>query len=423
MRYRSRVLSLLFLLSIITYIDRVCIAVAGPRMQKELNLSPDMWGWVVGAFTISYALFEIPSGAMADRLGARSVLTRIVLWWSAFTSLTGLVSNYYVLLFVRFCFGAGEAGAYPGSASAVSRWFPKVERARATGTVWMASRIGGALSPVLVVSIQQIYGWRMSFYVFGFLGVIWSVIWYTWYRNHPTEMPAVTKQEMEEIGGGSPKVHHGMPWKKAMATPNFWKLLAMYHTYCWGSYFYLSWLPTYLQKGRGFTENEMKYLAALPFIMGACCNFFGGYLSDKLCQTKGLRFGRRVVGATGLALSGCFMIATFLTPSKYLSVVFLTLGYGSMDMMLPVAWAICLDIGGRYAGAVSGSMNMAGQLGSFLTAIVFGYVVTWTNNNYNAPLLHMGMFLLISAFIFTRIDPMIPLISDDHDELNVKKAA
>ncbi|MBL8233166.1 MAG: MFS transporter [Bryobacterales bacterium] len=424
MRYRSRVLSLLFFLSIITYIDRVCISVAGPRMQKELDISPEKWGWVVGAFTISYALFEIPSGSMADRAGARNVLTRIVLWWSAFTSLTGAVSNYFVLLAVRFAFGAGEAGAYPGSASAVSRWFPSAERAKATGVVWMASRIGGAISPLLVVWIQQRYGWRMSFYVFGVLGAIWCAIWYWWYRDHPASMPGVTKAELDEIGGGSPKAHHGLPWGAALRTSNYWKLLLMYHTYCWGSYFYLSWLHTYLQKGRGFTENEMALAATLPFILGACCNLMGGVLSDRLIKSKGLQFGRRVVGATGLALAGCFMLATSQTPNKYLAVIFLALGYGAMDTMLPVAWAVCLDIGGRYAGAVSGSMNMAGQLGSFLSSVIFGYIVSWTNNNYNAPLMPMGCMLLVSAFLFSRIDPTIPLVQDeDERDRQLKRAA
>src|SRR5262245_59163570 len=203
MRYRHGVLGLLFLLSIITYVDRVCISVAGPRMQADLGLSPKQWGWVVGAFTLSYALFEIPSGAMADRIGARKVLTRIVVWWSAFTSLTGAVSNYYLLLITRFLFGAGEAGAYPGSSSGISRWFPTAERGRAHGIVWMASRVGGAVSPLLVIPIQQTYGWRMSFFVFGVLGVIWSVVWYGWYRDHPSQKPGVSPHEMEAIGAGA----------------------------------------------------------------------------------------------------------------------------------------------------------------------------------------------------------------------------
>src|ERR1051326_2465977 len=172
MRYRHGVLALLFLPSVVTYVDRVCIAVAGPRMQQELGLRPSQWGWVVGVFTLSYALFEIPSGALADRIGARRVLTRIVLWWSIFTALTGAVSSFSGLLVTRFLFGAGEAGAYPGAASSISRWFPSTQRARAASVVWMASRVGGALSPLMVIPIQAAYGWRMSFFVFGVAGLV-----------------------------------------------------------------------------------------------------------------------------------------------------------------------------------------------------------------------------------------------------------
>lgn len=423
MKYRVRVLALLFLLSIITYIDRVCISVAGPRMQNELHLDPIHWGYVVSAFTLSYALFEIPSGSMADRSGARLVLTRIVLWWSIFTSMTGAVSNFAVLLIVRFCFGAGEAGAYPGSASAISRWFPARERARATGTVWMASRIGGFLSPWLVIPIQRSYGWRTSFYVFGVMGAVWCAVWYWWYRNSPAEKTGVTAKEMEEIGAGAPRQHHSMPWREVLRNSNYWKILAMYHTYCWGSYFYLSWLNTYLQKGRGFTDSEVVWASSFPFLCGATGNLVGGTVSDILVRRKGLKFGRRLIGCLGLALSGTMILLTSQTESKLLTVVFLSLGYGFMDCMLPVAWAVCLDVGGKYAGAVSGSMNMAGQLGSFLTGLAFGYIVSGTNNNYNAPLPLMGSMLLISAFLFTRIDPTRPVVRGEGDHQDLAQAA
>ena len=155
MKYQHRVLGMLSLLSIITYVDRVCIAVAGPRMQDSLNISPQAWGWVTSVFFLSYSAFEIPTGLMGDRIGPRRVLTRIVLWWSAFTSLTGAVTNYFVLLLVRFCFGMGEAGAYPNASIVISRWIPAANRARAWGIVWMTSQIGAAISPLLTATTSM----------------------------------------------------------------------------------------------------------------------------------------------------------------------------------------------------------------------------------------------------------------------------
>ncbi|MBL8237188.1 MAG: MFS transporter [Bryobacterales bacterium] len=416
MPYRYRILSLLFLLSIITYLDRVCISVSGKRMQDELSISTEQWGWVVGLFTLSYAAFEIPAGVWGDKYGPRNILTRIVLWWSAFTAMTGLTSNYYVLLVVRFLFGAGEAGAYPNISAMVSRWFPTHERARAVGITWMASRLGGAISPLLVVPIQQAYGWRSTFYIFGAVGVVWCVWWWLYARDNPREKAGVSDKELELIG--APKVaaaHVSLPWKQVMRSRNFWMILAMYHTYCWGSYFYLGWLHTYLQRGRGFSEDEMKLWSTLPFLFGACGNLFGGLSSDFLSKKYGLKIGRRVIGSAGLALSGLFMLGTSQVESKELAVVFLALGYGCMDCMLPVSWAVCMDVGKKYAGAVSGSMNMAGQVGSFLSTVLFGYMVTWFGGSYNKPLIPLALCLLVSAFLFTLIDPTKQLVDEKAD--------
>jgi MFS family permease len=406
---------MLFMLSIITYLDRVCISVAGPRMQKDLNIPPEMWGWVVGAFTLSYAIFEIPTGALGDRIGPRKVLTRIVVWWSAFTTLTGMMSNFYALLATRFAFGAGEAGAYPNSSGTISRWFPATERGRAHGVVWMASRIGGMLSPLIVVPIQIAYGWRASFFVFGVLGIIWALVWYFWFRDNPGDNPKVSQEEIAEIGNPPRGAHESLPWGIALRNSNLWKIMLMYHTYCWGSYFYLSWLHTYLQKGRGFSETEMGFYSTLPFICGAVGNLTGGFLSDKLSKKFGLCWGRRLVACSGLAISGCFLLATSQTDNKFYAVIFLALGYGAQDCFLPVAWSVCLDVGRKYAGAVTGSMNMAGQLGSFASSVAFGYMVKYFGN-YNTPLVPMGAALLVSALIFLRIDPNRQIVPETHTE-------
>src|SRR4051794_32757451 len=411
MKYRNRVLVLLFLLSIITYMDRVCIGLAGKRIQADLGLDEAQLGWVLGIFALSYALFEIPSGAMGDRIGPRKVLTRIVLWWSAFTSLTGVVSGFWAMLGVRFAFGAGEAGAYPNSSSSISRWFPVAERGRAHGTVWMASRIGGALTPLLVYPILLAFGWRTCFFLFGFVGVIWAAVWYWWYRDLPVEKAGVTAEELAEIGEPATRAHKGIPWGIALKSWNLWKIMLMYHTYCWGSYFYLSWLHTYLQKGRGFSEGEMKVYSMLPFLAGACGNLFGGSVSDLLVKRFGLKMGRITVGATGLFLSAICLFGTATTPNKYWAVAFLTFGSFSMDCMLPVSWSICLDVGRRYAGAVTGAMNMAGQAGSFISAVAFGYMVTYFGS-YDPPLLLFAAMLAVSGAIYTRIDPAEQLVPE-----------
>jgi len=428
MKYRHRVLILLFFLSIITYLDRVCISVAGPEMQRDLDISPEWWGWVVGVFAISYAAFEIPSGALGDRIGARKVLARIVIWWSGFTAATGAANSLAMLLPIRFLFGAGEAGAYPNTSGSISKWFTVQERARAHGIVWMASRIGGALTPVLVVPIQTAFGWRAGFFLFGFIGLIWAAIWIWWYRDRPSEKPGVTPEEIAEIGAPASKTHHPLPWGQAFRSRNLWAIMAMYFTYCWGSFFFLSWLHTYLVKGRGFTMQGLMF-STLPFILGAMANLSGGWASDRLVQKFGLKTGRRAVAMLGLGSAAIFTVATILSPDKYVALIFLALSYAGSDFMLPSAWAVCLDIGKKYAGAVTGTMNTAGQIGSFLSSVAFGYFVKaglergmTPLDAYNLPLIPMAVMLAASTLLWLKIDPSKELIPAE-GEVPLRKVA
>ncbi|MGH9661637.1 MAG: MFS transporter, partial [Bryobacteraceae bacterium] len=288
--------------------------------------------------------------------------------------------------------------------------FPVVERARAHGIVWMASRVGGAISPLLVLPIQRAYGWRMPFFVFGAAGVGWAAVWYAWYRDRPSEKPGVTRAEMDEIGSAPAGAHHSLPWGTALRSVNLWTLMLMYFTYCYGSFFFLSWLQTYLVKGRGFTDSNL-WLSTLPFIFGGTANLVGGIASDRLVRKYGLKRGRRTVGFLGLGASALFTVATVLTADKYIALVFLALSYAGSDFMLPTAWAVCLDIGKKYAGTVTGVMNTAGQIGSFLGSVLFGRIVAMTNS-YEAPLIPMAAMLAISAALWLKIDPAEELIPE-----------
>ncbi len=410
MKYRHRVLVLLGLLAVITYLDRVCIAVAGPRMQTDLHISPAGWGWVVGIFAFAYAAFEIPTGSLADHYGPRRILTRIVLWWSVFTSLTAAAPNFWALLAIRFSFGVGEAGAFPNFSASISRWFPRMERARALGIVLMTSQIGGALSPLLVVPLQAHYGWRASFYLFGTLGVLWAIIWYQWYRDTPREMIKVPQTELREIGPPASHSRETLPWFIALRSKNLWSHLLMAFGYYYAGFFFLSWLQTYLVKGRGFSEKQLL-LSTLPFIFGACGNAAGGFASDALVRRFGLKWGRRTVGMLGAGLGTLALVAAILIRSQFLALILLALTYMGVAFIQPTAFAVCIDIAPRYAGAVAGAMNTAAQIGAFLSSIVFGYLVKFSGS-YDTALIPMVLMLLLSALMWLRIDPGEPLVPE-----------
>lgn len=403
-------LGLLALLLVITYLDRVCISVAGPRIQEALHIGPVGWGWVAGVFTIAYAVFEIPSGVLGDRIGPRRVLTRIVLWWSAFTSLTGLVTGFYPLLLTRFLFGMGEAGAYPNASVAVSRWFPIHERGRAFGITLMAAQLGGAIAPLLVVPIQVHYGWRASFYVFGVLGLAWSAIWYNWFRDSPGEKAGVSEEELGEIGELTAKTHHRLPWGIAFRSKNFWATMCICFCYVYTFYFFQSWFHTYLVKGRGYSENGLL-LSSLPYFVAAAANCGGGLASHLLVKRVGLTWGRRSLGLVGLGIAAPCAVAVMFTHQWLAVLILLSICYGGITFQQPIMFALCLDIGGEFAGAMVGAMNTASQIGSFGSSVVFGYLVS-RFGSYDLPFIPMAAFLLIGCCLWLEVDPCKKLTSE-----------
>ncbi len=411
LRKRHIVLLLLILLGMITFLDRMCIAVAGPRIQASLGISTERWGWVLGAFILSYGIFEIPSGAWGDRWGHRGVLSRIVLWWSVFACLTGAATGFLSLLLVRFLFGAGEAGGYPNIAGVISRWFPAAERARTQGFVWAAGRVGAGITPWIVVPILQAWDWRAAFWIVGAVGFVWVAIWWFWYRNTPQEQPGITATELAELSTRpSAQLSHSIPWPMFVRSKQLWLISTMYALYVWGSWFYFSWLHTYLMKGRGFSETEMSAVSSVPFFMGACGNLVGGILSDYLAKRFGLRNGRRWVGCFSLASSSCLFLATALTFDKWAAIILLTAGLFVLDFLVPTAWAVCLDVGQNHAGAVTAVMSTAGQAGGFVCTVLFGYIATSTGS-YDAPLFVIAAMLMASSLLFWFIDASKPLDS------------
>lgn len=403
---RRGVVGLLVLLFAITYLDRVCISVAGPRMQEDLGIDPIGWGWVTGMFTLAYCLFEIPTGMMGDRIGPRRVLTRIVVWWSAFTVLTGTMTSYYPLLLTRFLFGAGEAGAFPNASVVVARWFPARQRATMSGVNLMASQIGGAIAPLLVLPIQMRYGWRMSFYVFGVLGLVWSAVWYAWFRDSPEEMRGRPSPGSTDAAAAAPAVAtsagHAFPWRLASRSSTVWAMLGVAFCYIYVYNFFQTWFHTFLVRGRGFSETTLL-LSALPFVVAACANLAGGAASDALVRRLGAKRGRQLIGATALTVAAAFTVAAMLTQHQVLTVVFLALTYGAITFQQSGVFGVCLDIGGPRAGAMVGLMNTVAQVGGLVGSVLYGYIVD-RSGSYDAPFIPMAVLLLIGAVLWVKVD-------------------
>ena len=279
-RARGGVLTFAFLLAVVTYLDRICISAAAPFIMQDLQLTVLQMSVVFSAFTLAYSLFEIPSGWLGDVRGPRRVLTRIVLWWSGFTMLTGAARGFTSLVSIRFLFGGGEAGAFPNIARSFSRWFPASERGQANGILFLGSRVGGMLSAPVALFIIARWGWRASFAAFGTLGLAWAASWYAWYRDSPADHPAVNAEELawiqQDASSHRDDGETATPWRRLLASRNLWAICAMYFAFGYGLYFYFTWLPTYLIRELGFSVMSGGLFAALPFVLAGMADLFGG---------------------------------------------------------------------------------------------------------------------------------------------------
>ena len=404
--YRFRVLVLLCSLTALTYLDRICISIVGVRIKSDLHLNNEQFGWVLAAFALAYAIFEIPSGILGDRIGPRKVFIRIVIWWSLFTILTGVVNGLIALLVVRFLFGVGESGTYPNSILAVSRWFPVSETGKALSWVGIGSQLGAAIAPLIIVPIAAAYGWRIPFLVIGTLGMIWVWICYNWFHDFPAQMKLMPAPEIKMIEASCRHNDHQqlLPWKLIFSNSTLWPLMAMYFCCQWANYFFIAWMPVYLQEGRGFSENSMKEITSVLFIVGVSGFLTGGAAGDRFLKHKGLKKARRLTGMLGLGACSFLLLMTAVSTGKIVAASCLVGANFSFSFAVMVSYAVCADIGRNNAGTVTGAMNFFGQMGAFSLALIFGKIVQVTHH-FDYPLYLLAIVLFAGCLLWLAIDP------------------
>jgi len=406
-RVRYGVLAFAASLSMITYLDRVCISSGQSNLIHDLGLQSEAdLKWVFALFTLAYSLFEVPTGWLGDVIGPRKVLIRIVLWWSFFTALTGaigmrvggiMLGGLTTLAIVRFLFGMGEAGAYPNITRAVHNWFPFHERGLAQGTVWMSARLMGGLTPLIWAllveglrwpgspSSEAIGGWiewRATFWLFGILGVVWCILFAFWFRDRPEQKSTVNAAELALIRSSAAESEAGharVPWLKLISSANLWALCIMYFCQAYGWYFYITYLPRFLEEQ--YDVSRTSLLGAIykggPLWMGAIGCLVGGFITDWLVRKVGRRLGRKSIGALGHgACMVCFLLCPFMPTALTFFLAISFAGF-SADLTMGSSWATCQDIGRRYAAIVAGFMNMVGNFGGFVAILISGFVLDY----------------------------------------------
>jgi sugar phosphate permease len=375
-RARFAVLGVLCLLSGILYLDRICMSAAIDSIQTDLSLTNTEGSYVLMAFTLAYGLFEVPTGRWGDRLGARRVLTRISLWWSAFTAMTGACMGLWSLVGVRFLFGAGEAGAFPNVARVLSRWFPDEERGRAQGVLLAASSIGGAVAPFLAAVMIRSIGWRWTFAAFGGLGTVWASGFWWWFRDDPAAHPAVNKAELAHIGRRvtSGAVHTPIPWAAVLRNPSIRALGLIMALGSFNSYIYFSWYPKYLKEGRHIDPTEAGMMASAVLACGAVGTLLGGLASDRLVPRGGGTSGRRILGGGAFFAASAALVCALRTRDPWIAAGFTALSCLSAQATQPLWWSCAIGISGRHVGALFGLMNMVGVFGAMSSQFLVGAI-------------------------------------------------
>ncbi len=388
---RGKVVVMTVLLAGVTYLDRVAIGVVAPQITRDLNLTKVEMGYVFSAFTIAYGLFEIPTAAWADRIGCRGVLTRIVVWWSAFTMATAAAWSYLSLLVIRFLFGAGEAGAWPCVGRVFSRWIPAGERGKAQGIFFSGAFLAGALTPKLVGWLSDLMPWRWVFVVFGLVGCVWALVWWIWYRDEPRDKAGTSPEEVAliERERGLPVEGHG-DWKAVFRSPVVVPICLAHAANTWGTYFMITWLPTYLIEIRGMSRAQMEIFAGLPLFVAAFASLAGGFLTDVISKRLGLGWGRAGVAGTAYCISMVAMFFAARAADPQWAAGLIATSYGASMLTLGAAFSLCIDFGKENSAVMTATMNTAGQVGGTLSPIVLALLVE-RFNDWSLPLYLMAL--------------------------------
>ena len=399
-RARYRVVALAIGLAVLSYIQRVAISQAAGPISKDLHLNKEQMGLVFGAFALSYAIFELPMGLLGDRIGVRRVLVQIVLAWSLFTALTGAAWNLLSMYIVRFAFGAGEAGCFPNLTRMLSVWLPARERVSAQSLMWACTRWGGAATPPIVLAIVSLFGWRWAFVAFALLGVVWCLIFFTWFRNDPAEHPSVNAAERELIETTrNLQIHRGAQhnWLSVLLTAQVAVLVLQYFCFSFVWYFYITWLPTYLREDRGQTPGHAAALSVLPLLFGG----FGSLLSGLIP----ISIPRRRIALFGFL--GAAVLLFLLTQIQAVIPAMLCMGMASFcsDLTMPISWNACVEIGGSYTATVAATMNMLGNLAGFIAPVVGGVILQRTGGHWNSLIYLMVGSSTLSALCWLYLDP------------------
>ena len=421
---RHMILGVMCLMYFIAYIDRVNISVAAPLIREEMGLTSSQLGLVFSAFAYPYAAMQILGGWLSDKFGPKKVLIVLSLIWGVATVLTGFAGSVLMLVVLRFVLGIGEGGAFPTATRAFTYWMPVAERGFAQGITHSFARLGGAITPPIVLVIVAAAGWREAFIVLGAVSLGWTLLYAFFFKDSPDKHRRVTAQELQEIGyrrGDSQQAAKvATPWRRLFR--RMWLVTFVDFCYGWSLWVYLTWLPSYLKEARGFDLKQLALFTALPLMAGVVGDTLGGVLSDRIYRRTGnLRLARGAILFVGLAGSLMFIVPMTYTADAVNAVILLSLSFFFLELTNAVLWSLPLDIAGKYAGTAGGMMNTGFGVAGMVSPVVFGYLIERTGS-YDLPFMISAALLGVGALASLFINPLLTVDSPDEKAGEVRHA-
>jgi MFS family permease len=390
---RYLVLVSLCLAAAVAYIPRNCINVAEEKIRSDLGLSKYAMSWVMSAFFITYAVFQIPTGWLGHVWGTRRALALFAAAWSVAGGLGGLAMGLPLLLLTRLGMGVAQAGLFPCSTGSVAKWFPSGRQALANGLLGSFMQVGAAVAAILTGVLLAPLGWRWLFVLYALPGIAWAAWFFVWFRDRPEEHPAVNAAELALLRGPSPAVAGCPPGEPApqRPEPTPWVALFTSPAMLWicgqqffraaGYMFYASWFPTFLKETRGVGTAEAGVLTSLPIWAFMAGSAVGGLVSDWVfVRTGSRRLSRQGLSAASMLACALLILGAFFIRDAWPAVLVIAAGSFCSSVAGPCAYTITIDMGGKHVAPVFATMNMAGNIGAAVFPLLIPPLVDATGN-------------------------------------------
>jgi MFS transporter, ACS family, aldohexuronate transporter len=409
---RWYICGLLFFASTINYVDRQTVSVLKPHLQNLLHWSEVDYGWIVFYFQLAYAIVMVASGKLIDKLGTRAGFALAMVWWSLAAMAHALCRTVSDFEIARFFLGAGEAANFPASIKSVAEWFPKRERALATGIFNSGTNIGALVGTSLVAYVTLQWSWPAAFIITGSLGLVWLVFWLLLYQS-PERHRWITKPELQYIDeseSAPAEESLQIPWTRIFAYRQAWGfILAKFMTDpIW--WFYIFWLPSYLEQSRGFSLKQIGFYAWIPFFAASFGSTFGGWLSGFLLRRGWTINAGRKCAMLSMAILMPAGIAAVLAPKAWMAIALISVAMAAHQGWSANVFTLASDIFPKKAvGSVVGLGGAAGAFGGLIIAPLAGYTLQWTHSYIPlfiiAGVMHPAAIALVQITI-PRIRPL-----------------